>query len=301
MRWNPVLRTGIAVAAFGLVATSCGEQESIGDGGGDQAPAPSVEQDAQFEPGTAMAELNEAGTITIGTKFDQPLFGLRTLEGELTGFDTEIARIIAGGLGIAPEDIDWVEAPSAQRESLIERDEVDMVVATYTINDERAERVSFAGPYYQAGQTLMVRSDNQEITGPDDLRGSDAQVCSATGSTPSENIREYIDEDQLVLFDTYSQCRDSLDNGQVDVVTTDNVILLGFISESDGAFKLVGEQFTEEPYGVGIAKGDVAFCEFINEQLRQASESGSYDAAWQATAGPVAEEVPELPGLDTCS
>ncbi|MPZ64928.1 MAG: transporter substrate-binding domain-containing protein [Pseudonocardiaceae bacterium] len=301
MRWNPVLRTGIAVAAFGLVATACGEQESIGDGGGDQAPAPSVEQDAQFEPGTTMAELNEAGTITIGTKFDQPLFGLRTLEGELTGFDTEIARIIAGGLGIAPEDIDWVEAPSAQRESLIERDEVDLVVATYTINDERAERVSFAGPYYQAGQTLMVRSDNQEITGPDDLRGSDAKVCSATGSTPSENIREYIDEDQLVLFDTYSQCRDSLDNGQVDVVTTDNVILLGFISESDGAFKLVGEQFTEEPYGVGITKGDVAFCEFINEQLRQAAESGAYDAAWEATAGPVAEEVPELPGLDPCS
>ncbi len=300
MRWNPVLRLGVTVAAFGLVATACGEQEPIG-GGGAQAPEPSVAQDPRFEPGTTMAELSEAGTITVGTKFDQPLFGLRTLEGELTGFDTEIARIIAGGLGIAPEDVNWVEAPSAQRESLIERGEVDMVVATYTINDERAERVSFAGPYYQAGQTLMVRSDNQQITGPDDLRGSDAQVCTVTGSTPSENIREYIDEDQLVLFDTYSQCRDSLDNGQVDVVTTDNVILLGFISESDGAFKLVGEQFTEEPYGVGITKGDVAFCEFINEQLRQAAESGAYDAAWEATAGTVAEEVPELPGLDPCS
>ncbi len=299
MRWNPVLRIGIAMAAFGLLVTACGEQQPIGGGGG-QAPEPSVAQDPQFEPGTTMAELSQAGTITVGTKFDQPLFGLRTLEGQLVGFDTEIARIIAGGLGIAPDDINWVEAPSAQRESLIERGEVDMVVATYTINEERAQRVSFAGPYYQAGQTLMVRSDNQQISGPEDLRGSGAKVCTVTGSTPSENIREYIDPGQLVLFDTYSQCRDSLGNGQVDVVTTDNVILLGYVSQSDGAFKLVGGTFTEEPYGVGITKGDVAFCEFINEQLRQAAESGAYQAAWEATAGTVAEETPELPELNPC-
>jgi glutamate transport system substrate-binding protein len=301
MRWNPVLRLGIAMAAFGLIATACGEQESIGGGGGAQAPEPSVAQDPQFAPGTTMAELSEAGSITIGTKFDQPLFGLRTLDGELVGFDTEIARIIAGGLGIAPEDINWVESPSAQRENLIKRGEVDMVVATYTINDERKQEVSFAGPYYEAGQTLMVRSDNQQISGPEDLRGSGARVCTVTGSTPSENIREYIDPNQLVLFDTYSQCRDSLGNGQVDVVTTDNVILLGFVSESEGAFKLVGDTFTEEPYGVGITKGDVAFCQFVNDQLRQAAESGAYQQAWEATAGTVAEETPELPELDPCS
>jgi glutamate transport system substrate-binding protein len=290
----------IAVAAVAaLTLAACGEQESLG--GGEQAPAPEVAQDVQFEPGTTMAELSEAGSVTVGTKFDQPLFGQRTLDGELVGFDTEIARIIAGGLGIDPGNINWVEAPSAQRESLIERDEVDMVVATYTINDERAQRVSFAGPYYQAGQTLMVRSDNEEIIGPESLRASGASVCTVTGSTPSENIREYIEPNQLVLFDTYSQCRDSLSNGQVDVVTTDNVILLGYVAESDGAFKLAGEPFTEEPYGIGISKGDVAFCEFINEQLRQAAESGAYAAAWKATAGTAAEETPELPELAPCS
>jgi glutamate transport system substrate-binding protein len=300
MRSNPVLRLGVAMAAFALVATACGEQQPIGGGGG-QAPEPSVAQDPQFEPGTTMAELSEAGSITIGTKFDQPLFGLRTLDGQMQGFDVEIAKIIAGGLGIAPEDIDWVRSPSAQREDLIERGEVDMVVATYTINDERAKRVSFAGPYYEAGQTLMVRSENTEINGPEDLRASGARVCTVTGSTPSENIRSYIDESQLVLFGQYSQCRDSLGNGQVDVVTTDNVILLGYVAESDGAFTLVGEPFTQEPYGVGITKGDVAFCEFINEQLRQAAESGAYQAAWEATAGTVAEETPDLPELEPCS
>jgi glutamate transport system substrate-binding protein len=300
MRWKSVLRVAATMAAAALVATACGQQESIG-GGGEQAPAPDVAQDVQFEPGTTMAELSEAGSITIGTKFDQPLFGQRTLDGQLTGFDTEIGRIIAAGLGIAPENVNWTEAPSAQREDLIERGDVDMVIATYTINDARKERVSFAGPYYQAGQTLMVRSDNTDITGPDSLRATGARVCTVTGSTPSENIRPYIDEAQLTLFDTYSQCRDALGNGQVDVVTTDNVILLGYVAESDGAYKLVGGTFTEEPYGIGVTKGDVAFCEFINQQLTEAAENGEYAAAWEATAGTVAEETPKLPELAPCS
>ena len=297
MRWNPVLRVGMAVAAFALVATACGEQAPLGGG---QAPDPEVAQDVQFEAGTTMAGLSEAGAITIGTKFDQPLFGLRGLDGEMQGFDVEIGKIIAAGLGIAPDAITWVEAPSAQREDLVERGDVDMVVATYTINDERRQRVSFAGPYYQAGQTLMVRSDDQEITGPESLRASGARVCSVTGSTPSENIREFIEESQLVLFAAYSQCRDALRTNQVDVVTTDNVILLGYVSQSDGAFKLVGDTFTEEPYGIGITKGDVAFCQYINETLTAAADSGAYADAWDATAGTVAREAPELPPLDPC-
>ncbi|MQA14345.1 MAG: transporter substrate-binding domain-containing protein [Pseudonocardiaceae bacterium] len=299
MRWNPMLRVGAAVFAVGLVAAACGQQESLGGGGG-QAPEYEVVQDPRFAPGTTMAELSEAGTIRIGTKFDQPLFGLRNLDGQMRGFDVEIAKIISGQLGIAPEDIEWVQSPSAQREDLIERGEVDMVVATYTINDERAQRVSFAGPYYQAGQILMVRSDNQEITGPDSLRGSGARVCTVTGSTPSENIRPFIEESQLVLFQQYSQCRDALGTDQVDVVTTDNVILLGYVANSEGQFKLVGDTFTEEPYGVGIPKGDVQFCLFINQALTEAAGTGAYQRAWEATAGTVAEETPELPELNSC-
>jgi len=279
-----------AVAALTLAA--CG-------GGGDSA-APVAEAPA-FEAGTTMARLSEAGTINIGTKFDQPLFGLQGLSGEPEGFDVEVAKILAGKLGIAPEQINWVETPSATREEVIQQGRVDMVVATYTINDARKERISFAGPYYVAGQTLMVRSDNTTVTGPETLRDSGARVCSVSGSTPSQNILEYIDQSQLTLFDTYSLCADALRTNQVDVVTTDNVILLGLASESDGAFKLVGEPFTEEPYGIGIAKGDVAFCEFINTSLQEAADSGAYAQAWESTAGEVAEETPELPELDPCA
>ncbi len=290
-------RTALAatLTAASLALTACG------GGGEDTAAEPTVADAPEFEEGTTMAELAEAGTIRVGTKYDQPGFGNENLEGEVEGFDVEVAKIIAGALGIGPDDIEWQQTPSAVREEVLEGDEVDMVVATYTINDERKERITFAGPYYVAGQQIMVAADDDTITGPESLKENpDAKVCTVTGSTPSENIREYLaSDDQLVLFDEYTQCRDALSNGQVQAVTTDNVILLGYVSESDGAFKLVGEQFTEEPYGIGIAKGDVEFCEFINKTLQDNEEA--YVAAWEATAGQIeGTQTPELPEPNEC-
>ena len=270
-------------------------------GGGEDAQ-PEVAEAPEFEAGTTMAELADKGSVTIGTKFDQPGFGLLGLGDTPEGFDVEVGKIIAGALGITPENIEWKETPSDIREIAIEDGDVDFVVATYTINDERKERVSFAGPYYVAGQMLMVKADNDTITGPDDLKANpDAKVCSVTGSTPSENIKSYLaNPDQLVLFDVYDKCANSLRTGQVDVVTTDNVILAGFVAEAEGDFKLVGEQFTEEPYGIGITKGDVAFCEFINDTL--AENEDAYLTAWEETAGQIeGTQDPELPEPAPCA
>ena len=152
-----------AVAASALLLAACG-----GDGD-DATTEPTVADAPTFEAGTTMAEIAEAGTLRVGTKYDQPGFGLENLEGELEGFDVEVAKIIAGALGIAPEDIEWTESTSAVREEVLEKDEVDMVVATYTINDERKQRITFAGPYYEAGQQIMVKADDDTITGPEDL------------------------------------------------------------------------------------------------------------------------------------
>ena len=298
--------TWFATAAVtALVLGACGggddEESQIDSGGGESSPAPSVSASGDFPEGSTMAELSEAGSITIGTKFDQPGFGLADLEGTPQGFDVEVAKIVAGALGIGDDGIEYVETPSSVREQVLEDGDVDLVAATYTINDERRERVTFAGPYYVAGQQLMVRADDDRVSGPEDLSDPSLRVCSVQGSTPSENIREYLGSpDQLVLFDVYERCADALSTDQVDVVTTDNVILAGFVAESDGAFTLVGEQFTDEPYGIGLPKGDVEFCEFVNETL-QANEE-AYLAAWESTAGQIeGTETPELPEPDTCS
>jgi glutamate transport system substrate-binding protein len=288
----------VAAVAVALTLAACGGDDP--EDGAEVTPA----QTTSFEAGTTMARIAEAGSVKIGTKFDQPGFGLLGLDDKPAGFDVEIAKIVAAKLGVDEDSIEWVESPSARREELIERGDVDYVVATYTINDQRKERITFAGPYYVAGQQLMVRADDTAITGPDDLKANpDAKVCSVTGSTPAENIREYLaSPSQLVLFDVYEKCADALRTNQVSVVTTDNVILAGFVSEADGAFKLVGEQFTEEPYGIGVKKGDTAFCQFVNEALQEASQSGAYTQAWESTAGEIEGiETPTLPPADECA
>ncbi|HEY8472632.1 MAG TPA: glutamate ABC transporter substrate-binding protein [Natronosporangium sp.] len=279
-----------AVAALALAA--CGTDEDGGDGGNTETP--------EFPEGSTMAEIADRGTLRVGTKFDQPLFGQADLEGNPQGFDVEIAKIIAGELGISEDNIEWTEAQSAVREELIERGEVDIVVATYTINDDRKERVDFAGPYYIAGQHIMVRADETEITGPESFSDASKTVCSVQGSTPSENIREYLanEDEQLVLFGGYEECVDALEAGDVDAVTTDNVILLGYIAESPDAFKLVESgTFTEEPYGIGLAKGDDEFRNWINDVLEEIFADGRYEQAWQATAGQTGEPV-SIPQVD---
>lgn len=279
-----------AVAA--LVLGACGDD---GDGGDGNGAAP------EFEEGTTMAELAEAGTIRIGTKFDQPGFGLVGLEGDPEGFDVEIAKIIAGELGIGEDGIEWREARSEVREEILERDEVDIVVATYTINDERKERIDFAGPYYVAGQHIMVPADDESITGPESFESGEHTVCTVQGSTPSENIRPYLADEgrQLVLFDVYSRCVEALDAGDVDAVTTDNVILLGFIAEDPDQYKLVESgTFTDEPYGIGVQKGDDEFRDWINDVLEEIYADGRYQEAWEQTAGQFDPELPEPPAVD---
>ncbi len=277
----------IALAAAGALAlTACA-------GGGDtpETTAPEGEE-MMFEEGTTMAALNEAGTITIGTKFDQPLFGLNGLDGP-EGFDVEIGKIIASELGIDEGSIEWVEAVSANREPFIENGEVDIVIATYTINDTRKEVVSFAGPYYMAGQSILVLADNDEIQSEDDLIGQ--PVCSVTGSTPAENLAALGAEP--VLTDTYSNCLEPLRNGTVVAVSTDNVILAGLAAQNEGEFKVVGTPFTDEPYGIGLALDDTDFRMWINDVLEEAYADGRYEEAWNATAGTVLPYV-DPPAVD---
>ncbi|HEX8858845.1 MAG TPA: glutamate ABC transporter substrate-binding protein [Actinomycetes bacterium] len=278
-----------ATIALALAAAACG--------GGSESSGGSVNQGANFPDGSTMAKLQQAGKVTVGTKFDQPLFGLKNLEGVPEGFDVEIAKLVAGEMGIAPDKIEWVETVSANREPFIQQGKVDFVVATYTINDKRKQVVDFAGPYYEAGQDIMVKKGNPlGITGPDALAGK--RVCSVTGSTPAENIRTNYSQAKLTEFDVYSKCAEALKNGQVDAVTTDNVILLGLISADQESFELVGKPFTKEPYGIGVKKGDTQFRNFINDVLDKIKQDGRWMKAWQDTAGKVATDQPTQPSVD---
>ncbi|GAA2622226.1 glutamate ABC transporter substrate-binding protein [Paractinoplanes durhamensis] len=272
-------------AAFGamtmaLAVAACGGDDSGTDSGSGSSGSGIV--------GKASSDKK----LTIGVKADQPGLGLQT-GSTYTGFDIEIGKIIAKGLGVDESGITWKTTVSANREPYIQQGQVDIVVATYTINDERKQKVNFGGPYYIAGQDLLVPTAST-ITGPDQLAGK--KVCSVSGSTPAKRIQTDYKDAQLQQFDSYSKCVTALAGGTVDAVTTDDIILAGYASQEQyaGKFKVVGKPFSTEPYGIGVKKEDSAGCNKINDILKAAAADGSYKKAWDDTLGKSGKAAPEL-------
>lgn len=294
------IKVGVFTAVLSLIAATGCAAETPDSAPGEDVLAYAVAQSPTFEEGTTMNKLATAGTIRVGTKIDLPGFGLKGLDGVPRGFDIEVSKMIAAKLGIPSEKIQFVDTPSKFREENILTDKVDMVIATYVINEERQKRIAFAGPYYPGGAALMVRADS-DIQGVEDLKDPSKKVCMGIGSIEQELIKPHLGDfdAQKVEFDTHSKCVDALITNQVDAFTSTDAILLGIEAEKEGKVKIVGDNYHPEDFGVGIPHGDTEFCEFIEDVLIEASENGDYEKAWVA-AGPNPEKVPELPEQMPC-
>ncbi|APU13782.1 MULTISPECIES: glutamate ABC transporter substrate-binding protein [Actinoalloteichus] len=278
----------LAVTLFvgALALSACGRE----GGPGEDAAEPvdrDVATDVALEGSPTFDAMQERGGVIIGVKEDQPGLGLLDpTTGEYSGFDVEIARLIAAELGFDPaEDITYQAIPSASREQAIANGQVDYYVGTYTINDGRKEQIDFAGPYFVAGQDLLVRADEEEITGPDTLEGK--VVCSVTGSTPIQRVRDegLTEESNIREYQLYSECVEQLRNEQVDAVTTDDAILLGYAAENEGELRVVGETFSDEPYGIGLPLDDEVLRNAMNDILDEARENGQWQEIYDATLG----------------
>jgi glutamate transport system substrate-binding protein len=289
------IRTKAVLVAAGLALSLA----ACGDAGEDTEGADvDVQENAaeEFDDGTRMKELAEAGKIKIGVKYDQPGLGYKDAASDVpTGFDVEIAKILAGSLGIEGDGIEWVETISDNREPFLENGTVDLVLASYSITDERRQIVGQAGPYMITGQQLLVKADS-DIESVEDVKGK--EVCSVTGSTSLENIEA--EGAKGVGLDTYSDCAQQVLDGSVEAMTTDGSILAGLAAQNEGELKVVGEEFSEERIGVGYSKDHPEMCEWINDTLEQANEDGTWEQAFESTLGPSGVEVPEFPELDEC-
>ncbi|MFF0289568.1 glutamate ABC transporter substrate-binding protein [Streptomyces sp. NPDC005262] len=264
MQLRKVTAASAAVLALALTATACGSSD---DKGGDSAGG--------------------GKKITIGIKIDQPGIGLKTPDGKYTGFDVDVATYIAKELGYDAKDINFKETKSADRETAIERGDVKFIAASYSINDERLQKVDFAGPYLLAHQDILVRADDNSFKSPADLNSK--KLCSVTGSTSAQNVHDKLaPKAQLQEYGGYSECLTGLENKAVDALTTDDSILAGFASQKDfqGKFKLAGFQMSNENYGIGLKKGDADLKKKINDALTKMVSDGSWDKAVKANFGP---------------
>ena len=290
-------RTKVVLASLVLAVTAaCGGSAGSDEGGAETK----VEEDAasKFDDGTYMKELADKGTISVGVKFDQPGLGFKGAADDVpTGFDVEIAKILVASLGIDPDSdkVTWVETVSDNREPFLQQDKVDLVLATYSITDERRQVVGQAGPYMVTGQQLLVKSDS-DVKSTADLKGQ--EVCSVTGSTSLENVKA--EGMKPVGFDTYSECLEKVLDDTVEAMSTDGSILLGYAAQNEGEVKVVGEEFSEERIGVGYSKDRPEMCQWITDTIKKAQDDGNWEKAFNATLGKSGEEAPEPPAMDPC-
>jgi glutamate transport system substrate-binding protein len=275
------LRGLAALALVGVVVLAgCGrEGEST-----ENVDVGTVAQNVKVDGSPTFDKIKKRGSVIIGVKEDQPNLGYKDpTTGQYSGFDIEIARLIAAKLGYGPDKIQYKAIPSANREQAIINGDIDYYVGTYSITDKRKKQISFAGPYYVAGQDLLVRKDDTTITGPETLKGK--KVCSVTGSTPIQRVKDQKLTDSVLEFEKYSQCVDALLNSQADAVTTDDAILKGYAAQNPDKLKVVGKPFSTEKYGVGLPKDDKALRNKVNDILQAAIDDGTWKKIYDGSLG----------------
>ena len=285
-RWIAILVLALGV----LVASGCGDDDDEGGGAG---AATTTTAKQEFAAGTTMAKLQEADEITIGVKFEVAPFGFKNVQtGEVEGFDIDVAKAIAADLGAKPK---FIEALSDNRIPFLKDGTADLILSTMTINAERDEEIDFSEPYFIARGRILVKKSDDSIKSVEDLAGK--RVCTALGSTYEETLKKQAPKAKTTLVDGYSECLEAIQNGSVDAVSTDDVILTGMIIQDDTLKLVGGEELTTEPYGAGIKEGDSAFQEFVNESIQKFKDDGRWAKSYEKWVGQYTKEEQDPPTM----
>lgn len=230
-------------------------------------------------------QTEETPILTWGVKADTNLFGFYNLKtARLEGFDIDIGQALTEVMTNDRGKAEFVEVNSKTRIPLLKTGKIDGIIATMTINEDRAKEVDFSDVYFNGGQSLLVPEDS-EINGLEDLT-SEHTVLAIKGSSSTRNMRELAPQVEVLDLENYSEGFVALQSGQGDALTTDDAILLGMIDQNPG-YRLAGKSFTAEPYGIAINKGQDNFHEMLEEALDTIQGNGVYDAIYDKWFGDI--------------
>lgn len=280
-----------AAAAAGMLASCSASSSSPGSDGGVVKPSAAP---TTFAPGTTMAAIQQRGKLIVGTAFDTTLFGVKNpTNGKVEGFDADIGRLMAAKITGSADNIEFVETTAENREPFASTGKVDMVIMTYSITPARQKVISFAGPYYIAGQDMLVRKDSTGIKAVTDLNGK--TVCAVSGTVTKDNVLAKAPQAKVTEFTDGKQCVEGVKDGRFDTYVDDDVTHIGEVQLAPDQLRLVGAPFTKEPYGIGIKKGDTAFQKFLNATLTSAISDGTWRKIYDANIASVSKTEPQIP------
>jgi ABC-type amino acid transport substrate-binding protein len=254
---------------------------------------------ATIASSTWASKIKQAGTLRFGGVQTSNLFSLlNEKDGKIRGFDAGLAQLLTRYILGDGAKYQFTQVTSSTREQVLINGQVDMVLATYSITPARAEKISFAGPYYTSQAGVLVKANNKAIQSYSDLAGK--KVATQAGSTGPVILAQYAPKGVVQEFQTHQEAIDALRQGRVDAYVTDYTLLLNTLSLGTGDAKLAGAPFgTQDPYGVGLPKGSDGVA-FINAFLKKLEADGTWAKLWtvsigQRTGSTTAPTPPALP------
>ena len=239
---------------------------------------------ATIASSTWATKIKQAGTLRLGGTQTSNLFSLlNEKDGKLRGFDAGIAQLLTRYILGDAAKVQFTQVSSSTREQVLINNQVDMVLATYSITPARAEKISFAGPYYTSQAGVLVKANNKAIQSYNDLAGK--KVATQAGSTGPAILAQFAPKAVVQEFQTHQEALDALRQGRVDAYVTDYTLLLNALSQGTGDTKLAGEPFgAKDPYGVGLPKGSDGVA-FVNAFLKKVEADGTWAKLWTIAIG----------------
>ncbi len=295
------LKTAAVALAALFVVAACG-----GGGTGTPAATAAATTATSTRPKLELSHyayaIQTKGKLRIGTQEDNPPFSAKNpTNSKWEGFDAEIGRELARAIFGLDADlekvIEWVPVTSATRIAFLTDNKADVIVKTFTINEDRKKQIDFSDVYFRTGQKILVKKDNSTIKTVKDLVGK--TTCTQRGSTSEKNVTAAAGSGaKLLLLTSYPECLLALQQGQADAVSTDETILFGLIGK-DPNTKIVGSYFSDEDYGIGIKKdkdGDrTGLVDFVNRALVAMIQDGRWAAHYKKFITPVAGDEKKTP------
>ncbi|MEV4889473.1 glutamate ABC transporter substrate-binding protein [Nonomuraea sp. NPDC055795] len=292
----------VAVSLLGLAACS-----STGGGSnpavpGEAKPAASgllakapVADAAAIVPGSTMDKIKKRGELLVGGSLDAPLLSQQNpVSGEVEGFDASMGKALAKYI-IGEPKVKIVNSASETREALIGNGTVDVVFQTYTITPERAKQVAFAGPYYTSGLSIAVKKGTTGIAKPEDLNGK--KVIAGANTPAIAAIKKLAPQAEIITFGSDPECMQALKQDR-GVAYVQDETLLAANAQKDPTVQVIGNPFTEDPYGIGLKHGDEQFKTFVNDWLKKMQDAGVWQQAWKDSLGTVVKgEAPAPPAI----
>jgi glutamate transport system substrate-binding protein len=292
---------GALLAAVTLAVTACSSGTSAlpGDGAGSTAKTDTVFSGAPVAkaaliiPGSTMEKIKKRGKLIVAEALDAPLLSQQdpTDPSSVTGFDADLAKLLAIYI-LGKPNVEIVPPASETREAMLQNGTVDVVFNTYTITEQRATQVDFAGPYFESGLAVAVKSDNKTIKSEKDLDGKNVIVGANTPAVTE--VPKIAPKATVTAFGTDPAAVQALIQGRGDAYVQDYT-LLASDAASEKQIKVVGQPFTKEPYGIGLPHGDSDFKTFVNNWLKTIQKGGQWGQAWKTTLGTVTDSAIPTP------